>query len=294
MPKGIPIEELTPHAISLSNPQALKERLQGVEVIYLGEATHGDGATFAAKWQLIQFLHEEMGFDVLAFEADLVTCELAANRGLSGSALIQYCSLAQWFRSTNVTDGVKWLDSSGTTGHGDKPLHLAGFDCQAGPMMKKEWVPRLRDFLVVIDSQVPSDPQFEQFSRLLDRLAHWNFYEEVERRWPSLSQLEQTKRLVKVRPKKAEREAFFSTLKTIEGQTRDSDHIDSAMWVRIYDSIRGLAGMTWADKTDIAERNRLRDAQMGANLLALAKGHKVIAWGATIHGIHDSETLGKK
>ena len=40
-------------------------------IVMLGEATHGDGTTFVGKSRLVRFLHERMGFDVLAFESGI-------------------------------------------------------------------------------------------------------------------------------------------------------------------------------------------------------------------------------
>lgn len=34
----------------------------------LGEMTHGDGATFKLKTEIVKYLHEELGFNVLILE----------------------------------------------------------------------------------------------------------------------------------------------------------------------------------------------------------------------------------
>src|SRR5687767_15762634 len=51
--------------------EPLKAAIGNSRIVVLGEQSHGDGATFLAKGRLIKFLHQRMGFDVLAWEAGL-------------------------------------------------------------------------------------------------------------------------------------------------------------------------------------------------------------------------------
>jgi erythromycin esterase len=51
--------------------ESLRELIADMRIVLLGEQTHGDGATFDAKVELIKFLHDELGFDIVAFESPL-------------------------------------------------------------------------------------------------------------------------------------------------------------------------------------------------------------------------------
>ncbi len=50
--------------------KSLKKAIGSSKVVLLGEQEHGDGSTYLAKFRLVKFLHNEMGFNILAFEAD--------------------------------------------------------------------------------------------------------------------------------------------------------------------------------------------------------------------------------
>ena len=76
-------EYAIPFAVGSTEPsdfsdlQGLRAALGPHRVVLLGEHSHGDGAAFAVKSRLVAFLHQNLGFDVLALEAPIYDCMAA-------------------------------------------------------------------------------------------------------------------------------------------------------------------------------------------------------------------------
>ena len=56
---------------------AIGNAIGEARIVLLGEQDHGDAAAFAMKTALVKYLHEQKGFNVLAFESDF----FALNKG---------------------------------------------------------------------------------------------------------------------------------------------------------------------------------------------------------------------
>ena len=54
--------------------KCLKQYLTGKNLVQLGESSHSTKEYNLIKVRLIKFLHEEMGFDVIAFESGFFEC----------------------------------------------------------------------------------------------------------------------------------------------------------------------------------------------------------------------------
>ncbi len=63
-----PISSISPSVTNFDDLLFLADILQDKRVVILGETGHRDGFAFAAKVRLIIYLHEELGYNVIAFE----------------------------------------------------------------------------------------------------------------------------------------------------------------------------------------------------------------------------------
>jgi len=123
---AVPIRSLT--SDNFSDLQFLKPLLDGKRIVQLGESGHGVGQFDAAKVRLIKFLHEELGYDVIAFESGLFECWDADARAstLDVSTLMRSCIFAVW-HAAETAPLFEYIQKTKQT---DRPLTLAGFDVQ--------------------------------------------------------------------------------------------------------------------------------------------------------------------
>jgi erythromycin esterase len=106
----------------------LKKVLKGKRIVQLGETTHGSNEMSATKVELIKYLHEELGYDVLAFESGFAETNGAFRQlhDLSSSELMKRSIFGVWY-TQEVADLFQYLQEQEKKGD---PLVLTGFDIQ--------------------------------------------------------------------------------------------------------------------------------------------------------------------
>jgi erythromycin esterase len=143
----IPVRSLT--ASVYSDLQFLKSLLEGRRIVQLGESGHGVKEFNQAKVRLIRFLHQEMGFDVIAFESSIFDCfytnENSGNMSASGMMLSSIYDV--W----GTHEVVKLFEYIKETQKSERPLILAGFDMKRSGRSNKHRPDFFRDVISAID-----------------------------------------------------------------------------------------------------------------------------------------------
>jgi len=67
--------------------QFLKTVVGDRRLVQLGESGHGVAEFDSSKVRLVKFFHEQMGFDVMAFESSIYEC-FAANTASTGTTML--------------------------------------------------------------------------------------------------------------------------------------------------------------------------------------------------------------
>ena len=113
----------------------LQELIGDRTLIQLGESSHGVKEFNQMRVRIIKYLHEKMGFNIIAFESGLFEC-YNSNKGYSQSPrnMIEAAIFSVW-KTEEVLELFKYIVETRET---NKPLLLAGFDFQ----MSGDWTER--------------------------------------------------------------------------------------------------------------------------------------------------------
>ncbi len=272
---AVVLRSIDPQDTDFSDLAPLARALKGVQVLQLGEASHGDGATFMARRRLLRFLNAEADFDVLAWESGLwdVT-QLERELQREGSVRnVAAERIARPWLSSELALGV--FEDARRTHDGDHPWEMTGFDCQSGSLRDMNALgERLADLLDGVGA--PFEPEDEERARNLSSLLMSLQMVDADGRKGLLAQAERMHAHV------VEARAALAG----EIGERETDLLARSLWslgrfLALYDHIFDQGGInTVAD-------NRIRDEAMGANLVWLARerfaGRRIATWVATFH-----------
>lgn len=106
----------------------LKQEIGEKRIVFLGEATHEDGATFEVRTKIVEFLMEEMDFDVVLFEAGMFDL-MQANKEFQTTGDSESIKKALWgfWRTQQWQSFYSFIEQRKAAGNN---IEFAGFDCK--------------------------------------------------------------------------------------------------------------------------------------------------------------------
>ncbi|KEK23417.1 erythromycin esterase family protein [Bacillus gaemokensis] len=279
------------NAVKLQEPTAssnddlsfLKQTLQDKRIVLLGESTHGSTEMNQLKVRMIKYLHEEMGYDVIAFESgfaeantvyqnlDDLTAEQAMKKAIHGT----------WF-TEDVEELFQYIKEQKEKG---TPLILTGFDINIPwnastatfATFANEWIsklnPEIGKLLVEAEEEIVkyrSVSSYEEFQAMQSPLL---------RKYEKVTEFIQqhTNELQQVAPKTSYDVNFLEKSIKIRIDTLKT-HIPNEVKDKLYIPPQPVF-------SDFSYYSR--DKQMGQNLAWLSelqyKNKKIIVWGHNYH-----------
>ncbi len=249
--------------------QFLDKALKDVDIVLLGEISHGDGKTFAVKTELIKYLHKKLGFNVLVFESGMVECHLtwqALTNGEPGTTAFPKGIFPIWERSEQVQDLFSYIEENVGT---ENELELSGFDMQMTGNIKLENRIEHISKNLFFENRQDFESEFPVFTSIFSNLQ--KFFRE--------------------KPDSAQMEEFFYELDQMAQQMNavNNKDIQQKILSRALVYLPRFFYFVWNldPKNPDHKVANIREEEMGKNLIWLKDNlypdKKIMVWGASSH-----------
>jgi len=261
---AIPMRSLAPDDDDFTDLEPLREAIGNARVVLLGEESHGDGTAVRAKSRLVRFLHQEMGFDVVAFESSLYGMWKVWQLMQAGH------DPDVWSYDADFQPLARYLGQQAVGLH---PLEVSGVDFQfSGTLSDQQLVSELREL-------VAREHLGEEGKNLVPRF------------WTTLSGF-----VSDTIPWPIQQDVL-SDLRWLAERLADAGKSRSAaegrtlrLWAQVSRSLAEYMAFDW-----IESYNDRRDRQMDRNLAWLGReyfpGRKIIVWAANTHVFRHPDRL---
>lgn len=266
--------------------QFLKPLLQHKRMVSLGEASHGAAEYNSVKVRLVQFLHEQLGYDVLAFESNLgeATAAFVQARNHTPAEMMKNSIFGVWQVEENLPLFEYIVEQSKTA----RPLILTGMDVQGTTepfiTFTEKW------FAHVDNSKAES---FAQTERWYLKVHAYSDMDRFNREQPQLIakyRLFQTflrENKVKLQAVYPEHPELVSVMERVLQNRIDMLETYCGRMVKLFAGIE--------PERQMKEASFIRDQQMASNASWLAEqlypDKKIIIWGHNYHVRKHNSTM---
>lgn len=259
----------------------IKEVLADKRVVMLGEADHGDAASFAIRAALVKYLHLQCGFNIFAIEADFFSLyrgwmQAKSSKDVEDLAQNVYSfwrkdksmqSLWGFFSERFAVknhierpDGEKPDTERPDT---ERPIVVAGFDVRHNSRFANEIVSEIENIIKLNNIEAPND--FEKFQATLLELLTKEYKHKVSA---------------------YDRQQFFFCLSELQTRFAENEQADPEIqfWLQELKNLEYTARNAWGFE--------YRDVGMAKNVLWLLEerypDEKIIVWAHNFHIAKDS------
>lgn len=252
----------------------LKEEIKDAQVVMLGEKTHFDGNVFEMKTKIVQYLHQEMGFNTIAFESgvyDVWKAQKSIRNGGSADQALKKSLFTIWAKRKEFQSFIAFYQ------HHNTNLKLYGFDNQiTGKFGEEELVEDLYAYCRQNDLKLKLNK--EDFGLLVESMSNSGVFDEGD---------------ITYKDYKA---TLLQLLAGIEKKPKQEEHF---YWIQIIKGLLALGEYNFDKEINVSpfyttSDDNIRDKQMADNLLAYIKSHpdeKIICWGANQHFVNDMSSV---
>ena len=265
------IRSLSINDTDYSDLAPIAESIANSRIVLIGEMDNGDGETLKAKARLVRFLHQKLGFSVLAFESDFNGVNWLWETTKNGYAALKSVTHV-WTDVAEFQEMEKYIEQYS---HGPNPLIVSGIDCQVYDVEEVgNFINRVPKFFESLRYDL-SNPAYRNYVTTLIRA---NDYDTVKRMPDSTM-------------------SFLRNFTAILlDDIKKNPSVDSTgLWYQTFNNFMGNAANCWLNRNVPVGYNFLQlkhdgtilDKQMADNLRWLAnerfKDQKIIVWAHNRH-----------
>jgi len=267
-----PIKSISMEYLDDTDLKIFDTVLKDNRILMLGENIHSDGATFKFKSRLIKYLHENLNYDVVLYEAGrydtwIMNEEMNYHKlgvpsdSIGGLGLFEF-----WWANKEMKPLIEYYQKTKIS---DKPIELGGVDFQfSGSTLSIRREKLLKDFLSKNKIEIKKFPVLNKNIKVIEYFVFEGYVNKMLKENQKNNILREISELEKITKK---------LIKTPE----------NIIYAQYFHDIKNNFQKSWKYKIGSMPSMQYRDSLMAKNLIyqidSVYKNKKIIIWCANIH-----------